>query len=39
MLFYEKDPDVRGVLEGILEVGLKLEQEHIDVNDVIMLIK
>jgi len=38
MLSDEKDLDVRGVVECILERGLKLEQEHILISDVIKLI-
>lgn len=37
LLSEEKDPDVTDIIKGILEIGLRLEQEHIDVKDVIVL--
>ena len=37
LLSEEKDPDVTDIIKGILETGLRLEQEHIDVKDVIVL--
>ena len=38
LLSEEKDPDVIDIIKGILETGLRLEQEHIDVRAVIAFI-